>query len=295
MENEFFDDAMYDLDRMTRDGYFGEQSKTLLKQRTELSTPEFLYKVFISIYEGEENNSELTEFTTTFLNLFIAGLAVDSGTVSMILTASIVGTKENPGLETLSSYTRYIENNQALKELIKRLKQQKIVLDEDKQAMARNILAFHSDGFEYDMKIFAFLLSILQVINGKNSSMLDNSFLSSSQKINQFKQLDKSGQYRLLTNGWHDILRNADSHADIRFDLHSNIFRGKNQYKVKIKGKKIIKNEVFKITFSDMIVEVLPRISLLFRGYIGAACLMIVQRFEGESERYKEMIEYLER
>lgn len=293
MENEFFNDAVYDLDRVTKDGYFGEQSKRLLKQRSELPTSEFLYNAFVSIYENEENNSKLTEFATTFLSLFATGLMVDDDSIIKILTASMIGTEEDPGLETLSSFSRYSMANQALKELIAHLEQQRIVSDGDKQNMARSILALHSDGFEYDMKLFTFLLSILKVINGKEPDMGVNSSLSSSQKINQFKQLDTANQYELLTSGWHDILRNADSHTDINFDLHSNIFRGKNRYKVRVKGKKIIKVEAFKITPVEMLVEILPRISLFFKGYVCAAYLVVVRISEGESDRYKEMIKYL--
>lgn len=295
MENKYFDDAIKELNKLTKQGYFGDKSIKMLEQQSELKTQEARFNEFMAIFEEESNKFELSEYITKFMELFVEGLKMDTDETINIIKTSEIGTVKSPELETLSSYTRYIESNQDAKNLIAELKTYKLtnVPVQYKKRLSTALLALYSDGFEYNMKLLSFVLAILQVANGKDNKMIANMYLSSSQKINQFRQLDKNRNYKLLVDNWDDRLRNADSHNNIRYDLASNMYIGKNNYKNKLIGDNTNKTEDFKITISELMKDLLPKISLFFKGYICATYLIYFSELSEDNSYYKKAVSFL--
>jgi len=272
-DNDTLASTLEELNSLTREGFFGDKSKELLAQQDKDDTPTINYNSLLAIFDEAEDVSRLVEFTKIFIKLFDAGFKVNQRLVAELIATSIMGNSNFPELETLSSYLRYQESNQIFKRKSMQLKGSR--RSGDRLEVAQTALRTFSDGFEYDMKLFAFLIAILRITNGEDYDLLELSSLTSSQKLQSFRDQDYDEQYLLLSEGWGNILRNADSHADVHFNLKKGVFEGKNHHQVKVKGKKkrIRVTDKIETTPEKLLLEMLPKVSFFIRGYLSAGML----------------------
>lgn len=184
MKNEKFEDAARELDNMTREGFFGDQSAQLLQQKDSETVEQQNYNFFISLYDGVLDKDELNKFIKKFKQLFDAALDVDQEETIQIIISSIKGTDDNPELETLTSYLGYIENHMIMKNDFNKANSENDKSNETRRRLSKTLLADFTDGYEYDMKICAFVLGLFQIINGKNVDLKANTELASSNKLN---------------------------------------------------------------------------------------------------------------
>ncbi|VDG31932.1 hypothetical protein [Lactobacillus helsingborgensis] [Lactiplantibacillus mudanjiangensis] len=273
MNNDSLTSALKELDGLTKEGFFGNKSQELLAQRSDDSTVKSNYNSLLAMFDEAEDVHRLAEVTAVFIRLFDAGFKRNSQAVADLISTSITGNSEHPELETLSSYLRYQESNQIFKNKVHKLEGSR--LSSDRLEVAQAALRVFSDGFEYDMKLLAFLIAILRIANGKDYDLLELSSLTSSQKLQSFRDQDYDEQFLLLSEGWNSILRNADSHADIHFNLGKGVFEGKNHHKIKVKGKKKRLSVVdsIRITPEELLIEILPKVSFFLQGYLSAGMI----------------------
>lgn len=277
MKSQEFESAKTELDELTRMGYFGEISKENLKKKESLSRKEFLHETLVDSFRSEKHKPEMARFIINFMDLIIEGFEHDIFRVGDIVYASEHGTVDHPELETISSYTRFLESNHLFKSSFHKAKTMKrkggSKLVEAEIELSRSLLTLYSDGFEYDMKIFTYLLSIIQVINERKNSIFTNSNLFSSNKVNQFRQLDTEKSYGLLTDHWDWRLRNADDHLDIRFNISDKKYTGKNRYREQTNDGNMIIISPFSLSMQDLYDDVVF-ISRFTLGFLQAVPLL---------------------
>lgn len=292
MNNETAKSAIDSLDWLSKTGFFGETSKKLLQYRNSMTSENYYYEVIASVYAVSGDSALLTQFALKFMQLFTEGLLSDGQQTVDILTALMVGNKDTPGIETISSYTQYLETMQSYKNEIasaqSELAKNQNISVSTKIILAKQLIKVFDEGFEYDMKIMAFMLAIMQLISKNEYNIPNNLAQPSANKIKLFKELDSTLQYSLLTERWDTIIRNADSHINLRYDVLTNVFIGKNQYKKN--GKVIINN--FRVTPESILTDFLPRITNFLQGFLVAAYMLLLSK--SNQTVYKKAAKFLE-
>lgn len=273
MGNNLFDREIENLDALTKSGVFGSEARNLLKKRGNISTQEFIYLSFCSIYEDPDFDRETLPYTIDFLDLFSDGQSANPQAMVDIITTSMVGDKKSPQLETMSSYTRFLTEHQIFKNNLSEMSKERNVDALKRIELANSILHDYSNGFEYCMKLFTFIIAIARVISGKEYDLQLIDKQPSANKLNLFRQLD-DGKHGLLVDGWDDRIRNADSHANIVYNPQTCLFEGKNNYYQKTDTGKVRKVEEFTITPVEFLTRITPRVSRFIYGYLGASYLL---------------------
>lgn len=185
-----FESSVEELDTLAQSGDLGERAALLLQQRKEVPTDEFMYLSFLSIYGEKEFDKGIQPFTNEFMSLFSEVMLEDASKLNEIVTISIKGSEGHPELETLTSYNRLIIGNVILKEKIKKLsKSQPSTMD--RIELGNMILRAYSDGFEYVMKLFTFIIALDRVAHNLEYNLSKISSLTAAQKLNNFRQIDK--------------------------------------------------------------------------------------------------------
>ncbi|MBP5809471.1 hypothetical protein [Lactiplantibacillus argentoratensis] len=271
--DDIFQASVTELDELVKNGDLGETSSDLLKKREKLPSDQFLYLSFLSIYGNSDLDIRVANFTEEFLGLFTEAIMADAEATDQIIAASIRGTNDHPELETMSAMEKFLIDKQSMTNKIRTLKGQKNASNFELKELGNITLRNYSNGFEYAMKIFIFLIGLERVIQNKPYDLSGTASLTSSQKLNQFRQLTK-GNHSLLVDGWDDRLRNADSHLNIMFDTNTRTFVGRNRFVQKEEDRKIHKVESFEISPTEMYEEVLPRIGNFIQGYLSAGFLL---------------------
>lgn len=291
MSNDLFNSAVQNLDTLTKAGIFGDVSQNLLMKRGKVSTQEFNYLSFLSIYDDPEFDRQTIPYTLAFMDLFTKAMLADSESLKHIMTASWIGTKELPQLETMSSYTRFLTEHRSVRNASIRLSDESDVDALQRIELAHAILHDYANGFEYCMKLFTFILAVEQIIKGKKYDLQLNDKQPSSNKLNLFRQLD-GGEHSLLVDGWDARLRNADSHIDILYNPQTFRFEGKNKYYEKVGSTKVLRNEEFTVTPAELLTNITPQVGRFIQGYIGASQLLYLVK-EGR-EYYNKAASLLE-
>ncbi|GAB6093036.1 hypothetical protein [Furfurilactobacillus curtus] len=260
-----------ELNDLTAKGFFGEESRQLLEKQSTESLPQSLYSSVVSIYSSSSNVKELNNYTEVFSKLFKeAAMKTDPNTVYELIGALVNGTKKYPELENKVAYTRFMEENQILKNGIRKGDK----TDTGRLSLGSRVLTTYVSGFELSMKIFTFIYAMMLEMNQQEYDLLEISSLSTSQKLNGCRQLDQKSDYILLTEGWNDILRNAENHGDMRFDLGKGLFTGQNRHSYRVHGKKIVKVDPITISPEEMMGVILPKVACFIQGYISAGNLL---------------------
>lgn len=286
MDNEIYTLALDELNILTREGLFGEESKVLLENQLTNTMAQTHYQTLLSIFNDIDNQQLLIDHTNIFIQLFNKCLKNKENDLAKLISTSIQGSIDYPMGESLSEYIRYIETKKIYTDSLAEVssRSQEMITSADKVKVANNALSTFSDGFEYVMKLFTYVIAILKNSNNESYDLAKISSITSRQKLDYFNNQDKLKQFSLLTSGWNDILRNATSHVDIRYDLKTGMFIGKNEHKIKVKGhKKVIPiKDPIKITVEKFIGKDLPKVGYFIQGYISAA-LFVLLDVEDES------------
>lgn len=269
-----FESSVEELDVLAQSGDLGKRATLLLEKRKEVTTDEFMYLSFLSIYGEKEFDREIQPFTNEFISLFSEVMLKDASELNKIVTVSIKGSKEHPELETMTSYNRLIKGNVILKKRIRQLSKNQ-TSQMERIELGDMILRTYSDGFEYVMKLFTFVIALERVAHGLEYNFSKISSLTAAQKLNNFRQIDK-GMHTLLADCWDARLRNADSHMDIIFDSKSGTFKGKNHFWEKVNGERVQKNESFEVTIEEMCNDILPKTGQFSQGYMCAVYLTVL-------------------
>jgi len=279
MNNEFFESTLEDLNRLTKEGFFGNQSRVLLERQSNNSLAQTHYQSLMSIFNNPKEQGELINHTTVFLSLFNECLSNKDNDLAELISTSIQGSSSYPMGESLSEYLRYLETKQIFSNCLSEIvKKNTNPTSSDKVRLASSALSTLSDGFEYCMKLLTYIIAILKNIENKEYDLSKISGTTSRQKIDMFKLLDKSNQYLLIVSGFDEIVRNADSHADIRYSVDKGIFIGKNKHRAKVKGQKktIPINEPLVVTVEEMFNKLIPKVGYFIQGYISASLFVLL-------------------
>ena len=281
---EQFYQAAHELDLITEDGFFGEKARLLNERRDQEASDLFLYECLMDIFsEPQYGTNNVIDIMSLLLELFTEAIATGGQNAVDIMTAFIKGTKDNPELECMSSYTEYITSNVEMKNIAK-LKNGNNISAVDKRLFASKLLTCYSKGVELVGKAFSQLLSLEQIINKEQYNLYENYQLTIYEKVKRFSTLS-GGKYDVLTNIIDRNIRNADSHLNAYFSIKENAYI----MKVKIthaNGKR--KFDTLKIKGDVMIREVYPKIGWFVQGYI-SACILVVLVYINK-EKYNEAI-----
>lgn len=279
--------AVEELDVMTLQGYFGEESKQLIMKRDSIEINDFLFECVKSIFESNQfGKKNIVDVTMLILNLFIDGIKINGQETVDVIMAFFKGTEENPELESMSSYGEFLRIHVEFKKLNNEMRYKRNITNMDKKKLGSKILSSYSKGVELVGKVFTHLLTIEQIINGKEYDLLKNSFLTIYIKTKEFTELCV-GKYDELVSVIDRSIRNADSHLNTYYSVREGKYILKKV--VYESGKK--KNKTFKITPHKMLLEIYPKIGWFIQGFICAGALIVIGF--NDREKFTEVFNYI--
>lgn len=287
--NDFkeYDLAVQELDEITIEGFFGNIPKQLVLKRDSMDNNDFLYESIHSIFSNDQYGKEnIIEVVNLLLHMFAESFKIGGQEVVDIMTSFYKGTKDNPELESMSSYVEYARNHMEFKNLNDQLMNKETITIADKKNLAGKILSVYSKGVEMVGKSFTQLLSIQQIINGQKYSILDNSFLSIYRKTEEFLKLS-NGKYDKLATMIDRRVRNADSHLNAYYSIREQKYILKTTGG-KGKNKKI---QTFKISIEKMLLDIYPQIGWFIQGLISTEALFVLA-FE-DNAKFQSAYKYI--
>ena len=271
---DLFDDflrACEEVDELALEGFFGEETKNLVKIRDSMSTSEYLYSCLIS-WNSDDNQygkDKVKEFILLFFKLYTRSIKSDGQKAIDYLTIFWKGTKENPELECLSAATEFARLHTETLNTLKELNSKNKITISDRKRLASSIINTYSKGVEFIGKILTTCIVLEKVSKNEPFDLISIYKMTVFEKIKLFNKLSNN-EFKNMTNLINRYLRNADSHLSLIFDYKMNVIILK-----KVKRDKI-QNET--IPIEKMILEIFPSNGWITQAFIYSGMLLVLSR-----------------
>ena len=265
-KNPLVNDAAEELDNITREGFFGNESVELLKRRDSLPRNDFLYESLIPVFSNSNMaNRAVAGTTLRLIEFYLEAIPHSPQEVVDTLTSFINGTESNPGLENMSSYSEYIVAQQSWKNCISGHEGQ-VLSDSQKRQVAMSLLNAYSKGVELIGKVFTQLIVICKIQKGEQYNINKIAKMTIYEKIEKFKELSAS-KYHILTGVIDRKIRNADSHLNATYSPKN------EEYTIKYNGSNN-KMEIYKVSFKELVLGIYPKIGMFIQGFHSSCIIM---------------------
>ena len=288
MEFEYYNQAADILNDLILEGAFGVDAKVLAGSKSQKSTGLHLYDCLLNIFKS--NNSYGIEnsvgITFRLLDFYIEALNVKPEETSELLLAFLKGTKTNPELENLSSYTEWLQSNLVWKESVLKIQSQGIIGKSDIMKSTSALLSSYSKGVELIGKLFTILIAIAKIINSSEFDLIQISSMTLNQKLKMFEKVTDE-KHHILTTTIDRHIRNADSHLNASYSTEKKAFIMKRNVK---KGK-INEIEIFEIELYDMLLIIYPKVGWMVQGFICSCILLVLSKID--QKLFKEATQVL--
>ncbi|WP_050607252.1 hypothetical protein [Clostridium niameyense] len=274
-----FEYANYELGELINDGEFGENVKQLTKQVGKISDADYYCKCLdLWLRDTKQFGKENVKiFISIFLKIINESLKVDAEKTIYELTSFLEGNDINDRAETISSYNEYmIYHKTFLEELAKKSDEGKSIKN-IKQVSSALINAY-SKGVEYISKIYSLIDILFYIIDERKIDINKINKKTLYEKCNDIKSR-KVPEYNILVDSIDRNIRNADAHLNIYFNVNEGVY----VYKLLRKNKW----KYIKVSATDMIINIYPKIGWIIQGFIYAISLLIIA-----SEDKDKFIEY---
>ncbi len=260
-----------ELDELTEEGVFGEETQKLVAKRDTMSRNDYLFEILSEWNKTDQIGKDKVKYfiKDQYLDLYFKAFSVDpQGTVDM-LTMFWYGSEDNPDLECFNSYLESAQLFSDVKSYLDDLVAKGNVKQSEKRRSRSLLLNSYSKNVELANKALAFLICIHKISAGNkdNINILEELNLTLFQKINSFNKLTNN-KYSDLAGAIDRRVRNAEAHSNITFDDKSNSFVLRVQTKKKIKR--------VHISVDDMMMQVIPDINCFIQGFMYSGILLVL-------------------
>lgn len=279
MEYEYFNQAADILDVLTLEGFFGGDAKELVKTREQKSSSLHLYDCLMNIFISDNDYGITNSIGITFrlIDFYTDAMKIKPQETVDLLASFMKGTKTNPELENLSSYTEWMQCHVAWKDTIPKIQPRLNVSKSDIMRSTSALLTTYSKGVELIGKIFTVLIAIAKIIKHEEYNLIDISCLTIYDKIKLFEKITDD-KHHILTTTIDRKIRNADSHLNAIYSIDKKAFIMKRN----IRQGKINKIEMFEVKLSDMMLIIYPKIGWMVQGFISSCILLVLSKEDNE-------------
>lgn len=276
-----FIEAANELDELSLEGLFGEDTRKLVEQREQINQTDYFVKILDEwLSETDQYGKPFVKgLMRLFIKLYIEAIQKNPEEAIEVLAAYWRGTKDNPELEGISGYTETIRYHQEAKRIIAELQaKSERKMSEQKHAMASFITAY-SKSVEYIGQILVPCIQLVRIVNGAHYNAFNIMKLTLHDKVELFNK-ESGNKYKALTDVLNRDIRNADSHLNIRYVPNKQVI----EYKKRM-GAKIRTHDV---TVNDWFLNIYPKVGWVIQAYIYSGVLMCI----GFSDRSKFIEKY---
>jgi hypothetical protein len=266
--NDVFEDFLIageEIDELTGEGFFGQAAQDLLKRRELIGCNEYLYESIKIWIEGDTDKTQTKELILIFFKLFTESIRVNSQETVDVLSAFWKGTKDNPEMEGLSSYTEFARLFTETKNAI--LDPSIAVNIAAKRKATSSLTNCYSKGVEFIGRTLVSLIALAQIIKGEPYNFYRISKFLLFDKIVLFKDLTEN-KYDGLTDIVRRNVRNAEAHLGLTFSTKRNKF----VLRKRVNGKLI--NDY--ISTEEMIVELFLSVGSYSQAFVFASSLLVL-------------------
>ncbi|MBW8013457.1 hypothetical protein E0712_02805 [Lactobacillus helveticus] len=233
----------------------------------KIKTPEEFYKDYVALFVPTNTGyNELKSMTKQFNTIFEKAWLVNSEETAKIVSAWVLGTKENRKLENRVAYDTYMQQHVETTSYIENMKSNPSF---SKTMLARLLVDDFKNSFELDAKILANLVCIDRLIHGQAYSLEALYFESAGSLINRLRQ--SQTDWAFVINSLNKKVRNASSHLNFTYDSKKGLFIGKD---VNRRTKNI---ESFQVTAEEFLLKTLPGQSNIIQSFIACGELLCMK------------------
>ncbi|MBY6040617.1 hypothetical protein KUV96_10330 [Bacillus velezensis] len=278
-----FEDTAKELDSLALSGFYGEDVSELTAKRDELDTNEYLYrsvKLWLdnkTLY-GKDN---VKRFIGVFLNFFGESTKVNPQETIDILNVFFFGTKDNPGLESLSSYNEFSIAFTETKNKLIRFKNSDMSYVEKKR-LASDLLNVYAKGVEMIGKILTYCIALFELIQDKKYNLYKIHKMTLHKKI---EEIECHNHFKSMTSIINRFVRNSEAHLSIVYKPDSN----KYAYKKTTNGK--IETEY--INMDEVILQLFPSVGWITQAFMYSIHLLIL--FHDDKVKFNELVKEIDR
>ncbi|KLA43322.1 hypothetical protein LRP_1502 [Ligilactobacillus ruminis] len=227
MSNNRIEKADRILKELLENGYFGAESQRMESIRKNGDIPELIYQSALSIVNEDYGNNKLIyNISNQLCLIYEKAIYIDSQKLKDILVSFMLGTKDNPNLENLSSYKNYMAEMIRIKKELIDLKNKENISYEDKLYLGNDFAAHYSSAVEFISKIATILLQLDYLISNKDVEMGDIVKKPTATKLNKLRQ-SKKCDWTVIVDSVDTHIRNAESHLNYSYDPDTKCFEGK--------------------------------------------------------------------
>lgn len=276
-----FIEAANELDELSLEGLFGEDTRKLVEQRELVSQTDYFVTILDEwLSETDQYGKPVVKgLMKLFIHLYIEAIQKNPGEAVEVLAAYWRGTKDNPEFEGISGYTETVRYNQEAKRIIAELEaKSERKMSEQKHAMASFITAY-SKSVEYIGQILVPCIQLVKLANGVHYNTLNIMKLTLHDKVELFNR-ESGNKYQALTDVLNRDIRNADSHLNIRYVPNKQVIEYKKRMGAKI--------NTYEVTVNDWFLNIYPKVGWVIQAYIYSGVLMCI----GFSDKSKFIDKY---
>lgn len=257
-----FNRAANELDLMSLEGIFGEESRQLVLDRDNYEVIDYLIKVLLDWHEDKNqiNKNKTYQYTFIIFNLYVEAVKVNPQKSIELISSFKLGNKNNTEMEFMTAYAEFAKVFNDFKALSIELNKNPNSIPL-KLRYGKSVSVAYLNGIEYISKTLNLLICLEKIINKESYNFY---------KINKMKLYEKIELFN-VNNKYDDLLemidrnlRNAEAHGDITYVLKTNDYKMKYRDNGKIKEKNISFISLFeKLAFVGCYVQ-----SFEFAGHL---------------------------
>ncbi|WGU92038.1 hypothetical protein QJQ58_15610 [Paenibacillus dendritiformis] len=264
-----FVDAANELDELSLEGFFGEETRKLVEQRDLIYQTDYFVKILDDWISDNKQYGKpnVKSFMMLFLKLYLDAVQTNPAETIDILTEYWRGTKDNPELEGISGYMEAARFIQEAKLILAAFQnKQELKMSEQKKVMAAFITAY-SKSIECIGQILVPCIRLVKLVNGEQVDAISIMRLTLYNKVDMFNK-ESGDKYKSLTDVLNRDIRNADSHLNIRYVPNKQVI----QYKKRM-GAKIV---TYDVTVNDWFLNIYPQVGWFIQAFIFSGTLMCI-------------------
>lgn len=235
---EKFREIAEELDIYLKEGANSERLAKLISQRGSLTVVSYINESLELWLNGSEQigKEQEAELIMMYLDIYMEAMKVSKEATVNALNMFWLGTKEDPELEYMSSYTEYCRKKFELDKLTPLIKPNSSF--SEKKQFGMEVTNTYAKGVELIGKIFSTLNILAEVANQNNYNVYKIWRETIYQKIDRFNKITNN-KYVLFSQTINRKIRNGESHLSLSVNIRKAVLEVKI-----VKKHKTIKEEI---------------------------------------------------
>ncbi|WP_438421633.1 hypothetical protein [Bacillus siamensis] len=272
-----FEETAKEMDTLALSGFFGEGVRELTAKRDEMDINEYLYQS-VKLWIDDKKlygRDYVKRYIGIFLTLFGEATKIDAQKTVDILSVFFHGTKDDPGLESYSSYNEFAILFTGTKNKLAQFKNNNLSYVE-KKGLASDIVNVYSKGIEMIGKFLTYCIAIYKLSQNKKYNLYQIHKMTLHKKI---EEVEGHRHLKNITTLINRFVRNSDAHLSIVFKPDLNKF----VYKKNSNGK--VETEF--INMDEVILQLFPSVGWVTQAFILSNNLLLL--FHNDKAKFDQL------